>query len=114
MRRRFALTLIVTGALIVGAVTQAQIANPFWGGHQDFPLPESPCGESNTAEMAPLLKDGEVWILYRCHFGPSFLRRHAVTAPHGLTPPGVPTSTCTTVNPGPAFTCVEGSWVYTG
>ena len=117
MRKTILATLTAAALVIGGGVASAQFSNIFWNGHQDNTLPESPCGVNNTADVDPFVVGGEIWAMYQCHLGPDFVRRYAVTPPASTSPvPTVtpPASSCTTINPGPAFTCVNGNWIYTG
>jgi hypothetical protein len=120
-------TLILVLAVLVfsSGIAVAQFANRFFNGMQDYPLPDSPCGFSHTETATPLVFNNTMHVLYTCSDGKQWVRNYydvagtgsTTTAPPPTTyvPPPAPAPTsCTTVNPGPAFTCVNGNWLYTG
>jgi hypothetical protein len=117
-------TIVLVVAVVVFGGGAALALNSFHSGFMDYPLPDSPCGFSHTETATPLVFNNSFHVLYTCGDGRQFVRDYyhvtgtgtTTTQPSTTTPPPPPPApiTCTTVNPGPAFTCVNGNWIYTG
>ena len=116
MKKLTVFILALAVLVFSSSIAVASFANFFWNGYMDYTLPPSPCagqGEVSTS----FTYNGKLWLAYNCADGTSWARQFTdtvVAASVVTTSPSVPQAptSCTTINPGPPFVCVNGNWIY--
>lgn len=113
------ITVVILTACLTG-IASAQFSNWFWSGHTDYPLPEQPCDTRfSVVNAVPFTHDGRLWVLYHCSDNSVWARQFTASGTVQVQTVAVPVQTqpgytCTTIQPGPDWACVNGNWLPPG
>jgi hypothetical protein len=117
--KRLNVIILALAVLVFSSgIAVASFSNFFWNGYQDMPLPPAPCSTAVGKVATTFNYNGRLWLVYNCDDGSSFARQFTDTStgttatPVPLPPPPAPVpSSCTTIQPGPTWVCVNGNWL---